>query len=60
MLIVLFFLINLLFITYIVDADQVIIPDPSNFSYPVWLQTKLRGVFRLFKPLVGTHGEVLM
>ena len=31
-----FFLINLFFITYIVDVEQLIIPDPSNFRQPVW------------------------
>ena len=31
-----FFLINLLFITYIVDIEQLIIPDPSHFTQPLW------------------------
>lgn len=31
-----FFLVNLLFITYLVDIEQVIIPDPSHFQYPIW------------------------
>jgi hypothetical protein len=31
-----FFLINLLFITYIVDIEQLIIPDPAHFTYPAW------------------------
>jgi hypothetical protein len=31
-----FFLLNLLFITYIVDIEQIIIPDPSHFQYPIW------------------------
>jgi hypothetical protein len=31
-----FFFVNILFITYIVDFEQLVIPDPSNFSYPVW------------------------
>jgi hypothetical protein len=31
-----FFLVNLFFITYIVDIEQLIIPDPSNFHYPAW------------------------
>jgi len=33
---VVFFLINLFFITYIVDIEQLIIPDPSHFQQPVW------------------------
>jgi len=31
-----FFLINLFFITYIVDIEQLIIPDPSHFQQPLW------------------------
>ncbi len=31
-----FFLVNLLFITYIVDIEQIIIPNPYHFQYPIW------------------------
>ena len=31
-----FFLINVLFITYIVDLEQLVIADPSSFDYPFW------------------------
>ena len=31
-----FFLLNLLFITYIVDIEQLIISDPNNFVQPPW------------------------
>lgn len=31
-----YFFINLTFITYIVDVEQIIIADPSNFTYPLW------------------------
>jgi len=31
-----FFLLNLFFITYIVDIEQLIIPDPAHFQYPAW------------------------
>ena len=34
--ILVFFVINLLFITYIVDLEQLVIPDASNFTYPTW------------------------
>jgi EXPERA (EXPanded EBP superfamily) len=34
--ILVFFVINLLFITYIVDVEQLIIADPTNFTYPFW------------------------
>ena len=31
-----FFVVNLGFITYIVDLEQLVIADRSNFKYPVW------------------------
>jgi hypothetical protein len=31
-----FFLINLFFITYIVDIEQIILPDPLHFRQPLW------------------------
>lgn len=31
-----FFFVNLFFITYIVDLEQLVIADPSNFKYPIW------------------------
>lgn len=31
-----FFLINLSFITYLVDLEQLVIADPRNFDYPLW------------------------
>lgn len=31
-----FFLVNLLFVTYIVDLEQIVIPDTSAFDYPAW------------------------
>ena len=31
-----FFLINFFFITYIVDIEQLIIPDPNYFRQPIW------------------------
>ena len=34
--IVLFFVLNLVLITYIVDLEQLVIPDASHFTYPVW------------------------
>ena len=35
-LIVAFFLLNLCYITYMVDLEQLVIPDPAHFTYPVW------------------------
>ena len=34
--ILLFFAVNLLFITYIVDLEQLVIANPDHFTYPVW------------------------
>jgi hypothetical protein len=31
-----FFLVNLLFITYIVDLEQLVVKDVTNFKYPLW------------------------
>jgi hypothetical protein len=31
-----FFFVNILFITYIVDLEQLVIPDTANFTYPLW------------------------
>ncbi|HEY3259273.1 MAG TPA: emopamil-binding family protein [Pseudonocardiaceae bacterium] len=31
-----FFVVNLGFITYIVDLEQLVIDDPADFRYPVW------------------------
>jgi hypothetical protein len=34
--IVAFFLVNLLFITYVVDLEQLVIPNAAHFTYPIW------------------------
>ena len=34
--IVVFFLVNLLFITYVVDLEQLVIPNAAHFTYPIW------------------------
>lgn len=31
-----FFLVNLFFVTYIVDLETLVIPDPTRFEQPVW------------------------
>jgi hypothetical protein len=36
LLIVAFFVVNLCFITYIVDLEQLVIADPAHFTYPLW------------------------
>ncbi len=35
-LVIAFFIINLGFITYIVDLEQLVISDPNHFVYPIW------------------------
>jgi hypothetical protein len=36
LLLVVFFIVNLGFITYIVDVEQLVIADPAHFTYPLW------------------------
>lgn len=36
LLLVAFFLVNLLFVTYQVDLEQLVIADPNHFTYPLW------------------------
>lgn len=31
-----FWILNLTFITYIVDLEQIVIEDPASFAYPIW------------------------
>lgn len=33
---IVFFIVNLIFVTYMIDVEQIIITDPDNFSYPIW------------------------
>jgi hypothetical protein len=55
-LIIAFFLINLLFITYLVDLEQVVIPNTAHFTYPIWPPHALVDLFhwygRTFDPLI--------
>ena len=34
--IIVFFLVNVLFITYFVDLEQLVIPNVAHFTYPIW------------------------
>jgi hypothetical protein len=36
LLFLIFFVINLGLVTYIIDLEQLVIADPSHFTYPVW------------------------
>ena len=31
-----FFFLNILYITYIVDLEQLVVLDPDHFTYPIW------------------------
>ena len=33
---IIFFAVNFVFITYMVDLEQLVIADPNNFKYPLW------------------------
>ena len=33
---IIFFIINLFFITYMIDIEQLVVADPQNFQFPVW------------------------
>jgi hypothetical protein len=33
---VIFFLVNLLFVSYLVDTEQLVIANPAHFTYPIW------------------------
>ncbi|HEU0001534.1 MAG TPA: emopamil-binding family protein [Ktedonobacteraceae bacterium] len=54
--IIAFFLINVLFITYTVDLEQIVIPNVAHFTYPIWPPHALVDLFhwygRTFDPLI--------
>ena len=54
--ILLFFAVNLLFITYVVDLEQLVIANPTRFSYPIWpprfMVDTVHQYARTFDPLV--------
>jgi len=39
--IIIFFVINLFFITYIIDLEQLVIADANHFQYPLWPPKKM-------------------
>jgi hypothetical protein len=51
-----FFLVNLGFITYVVDFEQIAIPDVTSFTYPLWPPARMVDVIhwygRNFDPLL--------
>ena len=51
-----FFLVNLCFVTYMVDAEQLIIADTSSFTYPAWPPRAMVDLFhwygRTYDPLL--------
>jgi EXPERA (EXPanded EBP superfamily) len=55
--IVAFLLVNAVFITYIVDLEQLVIADPKHFEYPVWPPPPLVDLVHWYG---RTHDPLLM
>ena len=53
---IVFFAINAVFITYIVDLEQLVIRDPAHFSYPVWPPAPLIDLVHWY----GRHDDPLL
>ena len=51
-----FFVVNLGFITYIVDLEQIVIADPAHFTYPVWPPAPLIDLVHWY----GNHYDPLL
>jgi hypothetical protein len=51
-----FFLVNLGFITYIVDLEQLVVVDPRNFQYPIWPPAPLIDLVHWY----GNHFDPLL
>jgi len=51
-----FFAVNLVFITYIVDLEQLVIADPAHFAYPVWPPAPLIDLIHWY----GNHYDPLL
>jgi hypothetical protein len=51
-----FFVVNLGFITYIVDLEQLVIADPAHFAYPVWPPAPLVDLIHWY----GNHYDPLL
>lgn len=51
-----FFLVNLLFITYVVDLEQLVIADPRRFTYPLWPPAALVDLVHWY----GAHFDPLL
>ncbi len=52
-----FFLINFFFITYIVDLEQLVIPDPASYQQPVWPPASM---VRIIHSYGSTYDPLLM
>ena len=51
-----FFVVNLGFITYIIDLEQIVIADPAHFAYPVWPPAPLIDLVHWY----GNHYDPLL
>lgn len=52
-----FYLLNLGFITYIVDLEQLVVADPTDFDYPLWPPAPLVDLVHWYG---GNHDPLLM
>jgi hypothetical protein len=53
---VFFFVINFFFITYVVDLEQLVIPDPTQYRQPAWPPTPMLKVIHTY----GTNIDPLL
>src|SRR5689334_10758436 len=51
-----FFFVNFIFITYIVDLEQLVIADPHHFAYPLWPPAPLVDLVHWY----GNHFDPLL
>ena len=55
-LLIIFFSINLFFVTYIADLEQLVISNPNKLNYPIWPPAAfvdlVRGYARTFDPVL--------
>jgi hypothetical protein len=51
-----FFVVNLVFITYMIDLEQLVIRDPAHFTYPIWPPAPLIDLMHWY----GNHYDPLL
>ena len=53
-----FFIINFFFITYMVDLEQLVIPDPGQYRQPAWPPPVMLKVIHIFGSTYGPPAVV--